>query len=166
MRLSLSLLGALSLLTSGCAVTEVVSRTVPADVMADVHLYSRNDDRTSNLIDAALATCFEQTESSETLCVKDALSRSAIDLRALMAIMPQCNIGAICHYDHTTRRRLGLFASYATLVVKDWRVSFDLRSAVPDVALIPVGVTDRNIFTVPRSTTPTAVQTGPSMQRL
>ena len=144
----------LSLLTSACAIPEVLDRTMPPGAMADVHLYTRDEDGSANLIDKALATCFEQTERSETRCVKEALSRSGISLRALMAMMPQCSIGAICHYDHTTRRRLGLFASYATLVVKDWRVSFDLRTMAPDVGLVPVQVTDRNIFIVPRSATP------------
>lgn len=133
-------------------------------MMADVHVFSRDEGRTSNLIDTALATCFEQTEKAETFCVKDALARSNISLRALMAMMPECRIGSVCTHDHTTRRRLGLLASYATLVVKDWRVSFDLRRPAADVALVPVVVTDRNIFIVPQPATP--MRPGPSVQRL
>ncbi len=166
MRLSLLLSFILSLLVSGCAVTEIVNRTVPPDMMADVHVFSRNDDRTANLIDTALATCFEQTQEAETHCVEDALARSTLSLRDLAAMMPPCRVGTVCTYDHTTRRRLGLLASYATLVVKDWRVSFDLRSPVASVALVPVTVTDRNVFVVPRPTTPTVVKSAPPVQRL
>ncbi len=162
MKSSLSSIVALSLLTSGCAVSEAFNRHAPTDVAADVQIYTHDEDRASNLIDRALATCFEQTERSETVCVGEALSRSAIGPRALAAMIPQCRLGSVCTYDHTTRRRLGLFANYATLVVKDWRVSFDLRTAPSSVAAIPVTVTDRNVFVVPPAA-PKVAPTKPSV---
>ncbi len=159
MKSSLLSIGALSLLTSGCAVSEALNRHASSDVMADVHIYTHEEDRASNPIDRALATCFEQTERSETVCVGEALSRSAIGPRALAAMIPQCRLGSICTYDHTTRRRLGLFASYATVVVKDWRVSFDLRDPASSVAAVPVTVTDRNVFVVLPAAAPKGMPT-------
>ena len=162
MKSSLLSISALALLTSGCAVSEALNRHASSGVMADVHVYTHDEDRASNLIDRALATCFEQTERSETVCVGEALSRSAIGPRALAAMIPQCRLGSICTYDHTTRRRLGLFANYATVVVKDWRVSFDLRTPASDVAAVPVTVTDRNVFVVPPAAAPKGTPTSTS----
>ena len=162
MKSSLLSISALALLTSGCAVSEALNRHASSGVMADVHVYTHDEDRASNLIDRALATCFEQTERSETICVGEALSRSAIGPRALAAMIPQCRLGSICTYDHTTRRRLGLFANYATVVVKDWRVSFDLRTPASDVAAVPVTVTDRNVFVVPPAAAPKGTPTSTS----
>ena len=159
MKSSLLSIGALALLTSGCAISEALNRHASSGVMADVHVYTHDEGRESNLIDRALATCFEQTERSETVCVGEALSRSAIGPRALAAMIPQCRLGSICTYDHTTRRRLGLFANYATVVVKDWRVSFDLRNPVSDIAAVPVTVTDRNVFVVPPAAAPKGMST-------
>ena len=160
MKSSLLSIGALALLTSGCAVSEALNRHASSGVMADVHVYTHDEDRASNLIDRALATCFEQTERSETVCVGEALSRSAIGPRALAAMIPQCRLGSICTYDHTTRRRLGLFANYATVVVKDWRVSFDLRNPASGAgAAVPVTVTDRNVFVVPPAAAPKGTPT-------
>lgn len=149
MKHSFWFLCALILSTSGCAVPGILDRTMPADVMDDVHVFTRNDGRVSNPIDRALATCHEQTEASETLCVTEALSRSTLGLHALVSLIPGCRLGSICFYDHTTRRRLGLIPSYATLVVKHWRVSFDLRRAVTEVVQVPIKVTDRDVFVVP-----------------
>lgn len=154
MKSSLSLICALPLLTSGCAIPAILDRTMPADTMDGVHLYSHDEARASNLIDKALAACPEQTETFETRCVKEALSRATMGLRAMVAMIPECRLGSICTYDHRTRRRLGFFSAYATVVVKDWRVSFDLRNAPTDVASIPVTVTDRNVFIVPPSVKP------------
>lgn len=133
---------------SGCAATEYISRKVPSSPMAEVHLYSRNDEATSNLIDRALANCPDGTEAAATACVREALATSTMSTHALASSIPGCAVGSVCTYEHTTRRRLGLIPMYATVVKKDWVVTLDLRQARTGLALLPVTVRDRNVFVV------------------
>ena len=149
MNYSLLYLLSLSVSLSGCAATEYLSRSIPAGTIADVHLYSRNEEAVSNVIDRALANCPDETELAETACVKEALSASPMSTRALATSITGCTVGSVCTYDHTTRRHLGLIPMYATVVKKDWRVAIDFRQAGTGVASIPVRVVDRNAFVVP-----------------
>jgi hypothetical protein len=147
---------ALTFLLSGCAATEILSRHMPSDAAQSIHIYSRNEETSVNLIDLALANCADGTEQAETACIREALSRASLSTRALVSLIPGCSLGAICTYDHTTRRRLGLLPMYSSVVKKDWRVTIDLRRDVALPALPPIVVTDRNVFVVPPSrVTPT-----------
>lgn len=152
-------------LLSGCAATEIMSRNLPSGVAESVHIYSRNEEPASNLIDRALAGCPDETEEAETACVKDALSTATVSVGALASSIPGCSVGSICSYDHTTRRSLGLIPMYATVVKKDWRVTVDLRQGTTGAALPPVTVRDRNVFVVVPKAAAVKVQAGATAPR-
>ena len=67
-------------------------------------------------------------------------------LKALMALVPGCRAGQVCHYDHTTRARLGFVRASATDYVKRWRVDLDFTRPAAAAAQVPITVIDREDF--------------------
>ncbi|MGI3903915.1 MAG: hypothetical protein ACRYGP_28920 [Janthinobacterium lividum] len=143
---------ALTFLLSGCAATELLSRSLPSDTAQTLRVYSRNEETSANLIDKAMANCPDGTQQAETACVREAISSASLSPHALATLIPGCSAGSICTYDHTTQRRLGFIPMYATMHRTDWRVTIDLRRNTAFGALPPILVTDRNVFVVPPST--------------
>ena len=110
-----------------------------------------------NLLDRALAECSEKTSKAENLCVRQALDGSRPSPQAVIAMVPNCRAGQVCHYNSTTRDQLGLVEATATVYVKRWRIDLDFRHPAADAAHVPVNVIDRDDFdSPPAAKTPTA----------
>ena len=136
-------------LLSGCALPVQAE----VDELSDVAHYATSYDHVvgpgKNLLDRALAGCSEKTVRAETACVKQDLGAAHIPIRALIALVPNCRAGQICHYDATTRDRLGFVRASATDYVKRWRIDIDLRHPAADASQVPVTVVDRDDFDAP-----------------
>ena len=108
--------------------------------------YDHVVDPRANLLDRALAECSEKTVKAEAACVRQGIDAARPAVAALIALVPNCRSGQVCHYDHTTRDRLGFVRATATEYVKRWRVDLDFTHPAPDAAHVPVTVGDRDDF--------------------
>lgn len=131
---------------SACALPIQAEMDKAADVARYATRYDHRLDPQDNLLDRALAECSEKTPKAETACVRDRVAASGLSTRALIALVPQCRTGRVCHYDHTTRDRLGFVEANATDYVKRWRIDLDFRKPAADAARVPLTVTDRDDF--------------------
>ena len=146
---------------SGCALPV---QTELADVSEAAGYATRFDHVVGparNLLDRALAECSEKTRTAENLCVRQALDGSHPSPQAVIAMVPDCRAGQVCHYDSTTRDQLGLVQATATVYVKRWRIDLDFRHPAADIAHVPLDVIDRDDFDSPSAAkTPVAKTPG------
>lgn len=144
--LAVALWAAVAQAMAGCA----LSVQAEMDEASGLTRYATHFDHVvgaeNNLLDRALAECPEKTLKAEEACVKEGIRAADPSPRSLVAMVPQCRAGLVCHYDHTTRDRLGFVQANATDYVKHWRVDLDFRKPAPDAAHVPVTVTDRDDF--------------------
>ncbi len=96
-------------------------------------------------LDRALAECSEKTRQAETACVRARVDATPTR-RAVIAMVPHCREGQLCHYDQTTRDQLGFVRANATTYEKHWRIDLDFRKPAPDAAHVPLTVSDRDDF--------------------
>jgi hypothetical protein len=136
-------LGALS---SGCALPVEGEMDRMSDIARFATSYDHVVDARANLIDRALADCPEKTVKAETACLRQGIDAAKPAVKVLMALVPGCRAGQVCHYDHTTRDRLGFVRASATDYVKRWRVDLDFTHPAPAAAQVPVTVIDREDF--------------------
>ncbi len=137
------LLGAVA---SGCALPVQSEMDQMSGVARYATSYDHVVDARANLLERTLADCPEKTVKAETACVRQGVDASSLSVPALMALVPQCRAGQVCHYDHTTRDRLGFVQANATDYVKRWRVDLDVRHPAATAAQVPITVIDRDDF--------------------
>lgn len=97
-------------------------------------------DTPGNLIERALSGCDKRVEAGETACLKTAVKDAHLTVSALVALVPGCRLGRICHYGYTTEDRVGLYSGTATHYVVHWRADFDLTHAPASVDAVPITV--------------------------
>lgn len=102
---------------------------------------SRVESRPSNVIERGLTLCSGRKEAQEADCVRAALAAEGTSLPELVALMPGCATGRLCHYTFATRDRIGAFLPTAAELVIEWRVEVDLRKAPARTADAPLTVT-------------------------
>ena len=136
----------LAAMVSGCALPLQGGVDEVSDVARFATSYDHAVDSRSNLLDRALADCSEKTVKAETACVRGGVDAARPAVKELMALVPGCRAGRICHYDHTTRDRLGFVRASATDYVKRWRVDLDFTRPAAEAAQVPVTVIDREDF--------------------
>ena len=141
----------LGVLASGCALQVQGGMDRAADVARYATSYDHVVGPRVNLLDRALADCPEKTVKAETACVRQGIDAAHPSVKDLIALVPNCRSGQVCHYDHTTRDRLGFVQANATDYVKRWRIDLDLRHPAVAAAGVPVTVIDREDFDAPPS---------------
>ena len=102
--------------------------------------YVASASKPANVIERALASCKEKTETEEAKCVKAGVVGANLTTHALAAMIPNCRIGSKCQYRYTTSDRLGYLSSTAAWFTVRWQVDFDLRAAPLDVNAVVVEV--------------------------
>ncbi len=137
------LLGAVA---SGCALPVQSEMDQMSSIAHYATSYDHVVDPRANPLDRALADCSEKTVKAETACVRQGVDTASLSVPALMALVPHCRAGQVCHYDHTTRDRLGFVQANATDYVKRWRVDLDVRHPAATAAQVPITVIDRDDF--------------------
>lgn len=135
----------LALLGSGCALPVQGEIDQVKEVAHYATAYRHVIDARANLLERALADCSEKTLKAETTCVRQGVD-AAPSVAALIALVPNCRAGQVCHYDHATRERLGFVEASATEYVKRWRIDLDFRHPASSAAQVPVTVKDRDDF--------------------
>ena len=130
---------------SGCALPIQAEVGQAAGIAAYATHYDHVVGMEANLLDLALAECPEKTLKAEADCVRRGVD-AAPSTRGLVALVPNCRAGQVCHYDHATRDRLGFVQASATDFVKRWRVDLDFRRPAADAAHVPITVIDRDDF--------------------
>lgn len=136
----------LGALASGCALQVQGGMDQVSNVARYATSYDHVVDTRANLLDRALADCSEKTVKAETACVRQGVDAAKPTVGALMALVPGCRAGQVCHYDHTTRDRLGFVRASATEYVKRWRVDLDFTHPAAEAAQVPITVSDREDF--------------------
>ncbi len=136
----------LGALASGCALPVQGEVDQMSNVARYATSYDHVVDARANLLDRALADCPEKTLKAETACVRQGVDAARPAVKALMALVPNCRAGQVCHYDHTTRDRLGFVRASATDYVKRWRVDLDFTRPAAEAAQVPITVIDREDF--------------------
>ncbi len=136
----------LAALASGCALPVQSEMDQASDIARYATSYDHVVDPRANLLDRALADCSEKTLKAETACVRQGVDAARPPVKALMALVPGCRAGQVCHYDHTTRDRLGFVQASATEYVKRWRVDLDFTRPAAEAARVPITVIDREDF--------------------
>ena len=133
-------------LASGCALPIGGEMERASQAARYATSYDHVVDPRANLLDRALADCSEKTVKAETACVRQGIDAARPAIKALIALVPNCRAGQVCHYDHTTRDRLGFVQASATDYVKRWRIDLDFTHPATDVSAVPVTVIDRDDF--------------------
>lgn len=146
----------LAALASGCALQVQDGAGRVADVARYATSYDHVVDPRANLLDRALADCSEKTVKAEAACVRQGIDAAHPAVAALIALVPGCRAGQVCHYEHTTRDRLGFVRASATDYVKRWRIDLDFTHPAADAARVPVTVVDRDDFDAPPAGKPPA----------
>ena len=137
------LLGALA---SGCALPVQTEMDQMSNVAHYATTYDHVVDARANLLERALADCSEKTVKAETACLRRSVDAANPSVAALIAMVPQCHTGRVCHYDHTTHDRLGFVQASATDYVKRWRIDLDFAHPAATAAQVPITVIDRDDF--------------------
>ncbi|RYC30150.1 hypothetical protein D3273_20415 [Lichenibacterium minor] len=132
--------------TSGCALPVQGEMDRVSGVARYATSYDHVVGPRANLLDRALADCPEKTVKAETACVRQGVDAARPSSKSLVALVPGCRAGQVCHYDHTTRDRLGFVQASATEYVKRWRIDLDFRHPAPEAAQVPITVIDRDDF--------------------
>ena len=136
----------IGIVLSGCGVVSDKQQATVSNLTHYAESYDHVAGSENNLLDKALAECSEKLAKTENVCVRQAVDDAHLSLKALVAQFPNCSLGKVCHYDHTTQDNLGHIEATAAAFVVRWRVEADFRNYVTDVAHLPLKVTNRDDF--------------------
>ena len=97
-------------------------------------------DKPRTLIERALSACDQRIEAGETACLKKAIGDAHLSVPALVALVPGCRLGRMCHAAYTTEDVIGLLSSTASHYVVRWRADFDLTRRPTTTEAVPITV--------------------------
>ena len=100
-------------------------------------------DSPSNVIEHALSGCPKHTEAGQTDCVRAGLKEAGLGAKDLLAMVPGCHYGQVCHYTYSTKERIGVLPSTAIRYVMNWQIDFDLTKSDDKNQTISVVVTQK-----------------------
>lgn len=97
-------------------------------------------DRPANLIERSLSECDKRIAAGEAACIKRSLAEAKLSISDLIAMLPRCSAGQVCHYQYATDDRVGLIPALATHFQMRWQVDLDFTKPAGKSDDIPVSV--------------------------
>lgn len=133
-------LSALSL--SACSTLETlpVLSDLPKVPVPEALRIEETVDTPRTLIERALSGCDKRTAAGEAACVRTALSAAHVTVPALMAMLPDCRSGRVCHVTYTTDDMIGLIRAAASRFEVHWRVDVDFSRPATRLEAVPITV--------------------------